>query len=208
MTIAYHWLETQPGHQPVFHRYVTQQEAQTRRLMVFLPGWGYTNDMPILFYLRDLALRAGWDTLSITYAFQAYPDQEPGELGMEVQAILNHPDRLPGYRTVCYVGKSLGTPLAIEAARQPIAGHVRLILLTPILNCTAQAGPWPTLAIIGTHDSHYSPELLHSTHGKSNVTWCIHTGLDHSLQVEGDHRASLSALANILDDCAAFMKAW
>lgn len=204
MTLKQAWLTTNTQGYTVRHRYVHHTEVSSERLLVLLPGWGYTNDMPLMFYLRDAAAQQGWDTLSITYAFQLYPDADTGHLLEEIRSVLDLPAiRDASYNQLCIAGKSMGTPLAVELAHQNIIPNMSLILLTPIKNAHQQIGAIPTLAIIGTADDFYHPEL---TPGAApNLTWQVFEGLNHSLQTAEGWKQSLEVLGEIIGHCADFL---
>src|SRR4030065_267327 len=55
---------------PVINTY-HRQEAPPRGLLVCLPGQRYGVDGPLLYYTNRLWQDRGWDTLGLTYSFQA-----------------------------------------------------------------------------------------------------------------------------------------
>jgi hypothetical protein len=176
------------------------------RLMVMLPGQGYSCDHPVLYYLRRVAINHGFDVLSIEYGFQAahleFDAQASATMQDDVwQAVNAVLER--GYRQVCIVGKSLGTPLAAELAKTISIGKVSLMLLTPIGDASQGLDTIRTLAVIGTGDLLYSPEMVTAS---PNVEWQVFDGLNHSLEVQGDWRASLTALDRVIAVCEAFIE--
>lgn len=201
------WLTTPAAEfGDVRHRYLYHTDPTSDRLLVLLPGRGYTNEMPLLYGLRMVGVQHGWDTLSVTYGFHAQPEQEPGDLNAEVRDVLTHEGLKRDYRYVCLAGKSLGTPLAIRAAQLNLAEHTSFILLTPVVDSHAQVQGMPTLAIIGTADRAYSPELVESTRQSPNVQWKTVERADHSLEIPGDWRQSLQILTEVMADCEAFLQ--
>lgn len=180
----------------------------TGRLLVQLPGKGYTCQHPLLYYLRQAALALGCDVLSVEYGFQA----ANAELDVQNAAYLMddvwgavRPVLERGYRRVCIAGKSLGTPLAGELARALEMPDVSLILLTPIGGALQGLDDIPTLAIIGTDDALYSPEVVAAFDQHPRITWKVYEGLNHSLE-SGGWRASLAALPDIIGVCEAFLE--
>lgn len=190
----------------VVHRYTRHTDPASDRLLVLLPGQGYTVDMPLLYVLSLAASQAGWDVLAVNYGFQSQVGAPMGGLEDEVRAALSHPELERGYREMCIAGKSLGTPLAVKAARGVAVETVRLILLTPIGASVESAGDLPTLAIIGTADNAYDPDMIAATGARPNTTWKVYDGLSHSLIDRDDWRRSLLALGQTTDDCMVFLR--
>ncbi|NWG15224.1 MAG: hypothetical protein HXY41_01190 [Chloroflexi bacterium] len=178
------------------------------RLLVQLPGKGYTCDYPLLYYLRRAALALGFDVLNVEYGFQAANvelDVENAVYLMDDVWGAARPVLERGYRRVCIAGKSLGTPLAAEMARALQGPDVALILLTPIGGALQGLDDIPTLALIGTNDALYSPEVVAAFDQHPRITWKVYEGLNHSLE-SGDWRASLAALPDIITACETFME--
>lgn len=207
MSINQDWLATSVAGQNIHHRYVYHIEQASDRLLVMLPGSGYTCDMPVMYYLRNVAMQQGWDTLSVTYASQAYPDYKSENLIAEVQLALDQSPLGGGkYKRLCVAGKSLGAPLAVEIALQQMTIDTSLILLTPIMDTSARVGQVPTLAIIGTADHYYYPGIAETTRDMPNVTWNVFEGLDHRLEAPQDWHKSLEMLLQIATTCAKFLE--
>jgi len=176
--------------------------AAPRGLLIILPGRGYTCDFPVLHYLRKAAADLGYDVLSVWYSFQIVhvPDEQVTmqQLAAEVdQAISEVLKR--GYTRVVIAGKSLGTPLAVLHANQA----ERLILLTPIGTAAQNVRSKPMLAVIGTSDPVYDPDLLDAS--DKNVQWMVLDDLDHGLEMAGDWDASINALHRITAACVEFL---
>jgi phosphoglycolate phosphatase len=200
--VAQSFLETvTPDGLRIEHLLITHD--QPRGLVILLPGRGYTCDYPVLYYLRKAAVIVNYDVLSVRYGFQVMPqgsgdafpsDELAAEVDQVVEQVLH-----PGYERVIVVGKSLGTPLAVRYAEQA----ERLILLTPIGTSVLDVGAKPTLAVSGTADPSYQPELLEQV--GENVRWMVYDGLDHSLEVRGDWEASLDALHQVTQACVDFI---
>ena len=51
-----------------------RQKGESRHLAVFLPGMGYTCDMPLFYYAENLLQDAGADVLRVEYAYGHHPD--------------------------------------------------------------------------------------------------------------------------------------
>ncbi len=179
------------------------------KLLVVLPGKGYTCNHPVLYYLRRAALALGYDVLSVEYGFQvanAEFDATTVESLQEDAEAAVRPALARGYRRVCFAGKSLGTPLANELARGLRAETVSLLLLTPIGGAMQGLGSLPTLAVFGSADALYAPEIVAAFDGHPTVTCRVFDGLNHSLEVKGDWHASLEVLPDIIATCEDFLR--
>lgn len=188
----------------------TYHEPKSERLLVLLPGRGYTCDHPLLHYLRKIGLQQGYDVLSLRYGFQVadgeLKTEETAYLLEEVtQALAQVYPR--GYQRLCVAGKSLGTPLAVQVAKDAPTAETSLLLLTPIGGALHSIGELNTLAIIGTADPLYTPELVNAFANEKHLRWEVYAELNHSLEAHDDWRESLANLSQILDACEQFLTA-
>lgn len=189
----------------VQHPFVTQNDG-TDKLLIMLPGHGYLVDYPLFYYLRAAALKQGYDALSVQYAFQVggqpfSMERMPDLLADSLDAVQAALAR--GYRRVVLAGKSLGTPLAGQIASGLSGVDVRLILFTPVGGAHLMTSGLPALALIGTADERYSAAAVAEQH--PGLRWRVFDGLDHSLEVRWDWRASLAALPEIIAACEGFL---
>lgn len=174
------------------------QDAGSEKLLVMLPGRGYTNENPVMYYLRLSALQLGWDVLSVQYGFQvAGVDGDANaiaaiytEADLALQSVL-----VRGYKQVCIAGKSLGTPLAASLVEKLTDVEKSLLLLTPIQGAASGTNLPRTLAVIGTADPSYSAEAVAAA--LPHVQWHVFEGLNHGLESAQSWRESLIALVEI-----------
>ncbi|MCG0239854.1 MAG: hypothetical protein L6E13_11905 [Firmicutes bacterium] len=197
-----------PAGIPIVHDW-WRQDPPASRLMVLLPGRNYSCDRPVLHFLRAVGLELGYDVLCLKYSFQVTGITPPEErwreeLAAEVQAALRQVLG-QGYREICWVGKSLGSPLAVELSRTVPAERTCAILLTPLEPAMAEMGAVPTLAVIGTADPLYGTAAFAASQGRPGVEWRVFPDLDHGLEVKGDWRRSLAALSDVVSACAEFL---
>ncbi len=179
------------------------------KLLILLPGRGYTVDYPLFYYLRRTALHQGYDVLSVQYGFQiANMEMDAAKTPLLVPDVLDtiQPVLGRGYEQVCIAGKSLGTPIAAEVARSLLPRDVALLMLTPIGGALQGLGQLPALAVIGTADALYSSEEVAAYTGHPSIRWHVFDGLNHSLEVPDDWQASLRVLPEIIGVCAAFLR--
>jgi acetyl esterase/lipase len=194
------------------HLFFAHDDPPSEHLLVILPGRGYTRDYPLLYVLRQMAVALGYDVLSMEYSFQADPQATSFDrlgwdgLDAEVDQVLAALPR-QDYTRICFAGKSLGTPLAVQQAQKHPAPEKLLLLLTPVANAVQMAGEEiATLAVIGTADAVYNAEIIEADVRRDNVTWWVFDDLDHSLEAKGDWQASLKALGEIMAICEDFLR--
>ena len=183
-----------------------RQENGSDKLLVLLPGGGYTNDYPLMYYLRKAGLQLGYDVLSVQYGSQVTGANLDAETISYIQADSEAAVKaamVEGYQQVCFAGKSLGTPLAAGFAKMMADISVSLILLTPIGGATQGLGDIPTVAISGTADPMFVAELATDT---PHLKWMICEGLNHSLEHKNDWRGSLEVLPEIIAACETFLR--
>jgi esterase/lipase len=190
------------------HNLFLTHDAPSDKLLIMLPGRGYTCEHPVMYYLRRSAMMQGYDVLSVQYGFQVANVELNAENAVYLQDDVRKAveQTLPGgYREVCVAGKSLGTPLAAELARSLTNDSVSLIMLTPIGGAMQGLGDIRTLAIVGTADPLYRPEEVAAYENHAAVTWKVFEKLNHALEDENDWRNSLAALQNITGSCEVFL---
>ena len=205
MSVKFQTIATESRFGVTAHHLFMIQSDGADKLLIMLPGRGYTTEHPVLYYLRTTALSLGYDVLSVQYGFQAGHIDLTGEnmpyvqddIQAAVASISAH-----GYQHICVAGKSMGTPLAAGLAQTLSAEKTSLLLLTPVAGAAQMAGTIPALAIIGTADSLYQPDAIHDT---PTLKWRVFDGLNHSLESPDDWRASLAVLPDIIAACAEFL---
>ena len=187
----------------VKHRFQFHDPAADK-LVIILPGRGYTVNHPVLAHLGLMAFANGYDVLPVQYGFQTSGDLDPTQIPLLQQDVqlATAPVLQRGYHEICVVGKSLGTPLAIDLAQSIEAAVVSQILLTPIGAAMQAAGDIRTLAIIGTADPLYMPEMVNDS---PNTTWRVFENLNHGLIDEDNWRYSIDCLRDIIATCETFL---
>jgi hypothetical protein len=205
MALQFSTIVTQSRFGLTIHHSLVRHETGSDRLLIVLPGRGYTVDHPLLYTLRKSALQSGWDVLSVQYGFALAARDLDVESISSIQEDVDAattPVLSGGYTEVCIAGKSLGTPLAAELAKRLTGRRVSLILFTPIGGATQGLGGVRTLAVAGTADPIYVPEMVTEEPG---LQWLVIDGVNHSLEYRDDWRASLDVLAQIISTCETFL---
>ena len=194
-----------------------RQEAEARRLAIFLPGIGYTADMPVLYYPRALLLEMGADVLAVRYAYNEDPEfrrlsgeEQMRRLEADVDAACAAGLAQRPYQEVTLIGKSLGT-LAMAhllEANDRLAG-ADCVWLTPVLaddRLRARIGQrrHHALFVIGTADPYYKASWLDEVRQATGGDAMVVEGADHSLELAGSVDRSLDVMEQLVRTLRAF----
>lgn len=197
----------------VGHTVLRHAEPASDKLLVILPGHGYTSEHPALYFLRMAAAEGGYDVLSVQYSFHVDPEppadyMDGAALVAEIEAAVKTFD-MDRYTALVIAGKSLGTPPAVIVAKDHIAAHAhkrtRLILMTPIGDSIKRSTGIPTLAQIGTGDGRYDAGQIAAANARPEMDYRVYDDLGHGLNRRGDWAASIDSLKQITGDCMAFL---
>ncbi len=189
-----------------------------RRLAVFFPGIGYTNDRPLLYFSRRLAAERGYDVRLLNYG--GFPSGVRGDRAKMAECFrlaLTQAEaalagtRLTAYDEILFVGKSVGTIVAARlAAKSPAGDRVRLVLYTPLEDTFVYAFG-PAIAFTGTadpwvggggdgRDVNAIPRICR----ERGIPCAVLPDANHSLET-GDCLADIRALAHIMETTARFI---
>jgi hypothetical protein len=168
----------------------------------------------VLYLLSKQLQGAGWDSLGLTYGFQAamtFPwTDHAGETISECGAALGEALRHRAYPRVGIVGKSLGTIVLVQLCLQgviPDAAHAAY-LTPPIGNPAFDPGfletRQPAYIAIGTRDSFYDGVAVRNLASQRPSYLRVLPGADHGLDVSGDLAATLRVVSQVVEDAAAF----
>ena len=166
--------------------------------MVLLPGIRYFSQAPLLWFSREAAQAGGWSVVEVDE--RAPEDVEPfGWMRERAEEALAATDA----GLVCVIGKSLGSAAAPLAADRGLPA----IWLTPLLVRPDVAeglarSAAPALAIGSPDDPTWGDGAVPANPALETLEL---PGLDHSLQVSGDPRASLDALGRVAERVGAFL---
>ena len=207
-------LKTADG-RPLVHKFYRQADAPAGLLVAF-PGNHYGVDGPLLYYPCEILGAEGWDTLAVSYGFQTAM-KEPLEDGLEpligeCQAAVLTALADREYPRIGLVGKSLGAGIVAHlCGNQPELVSARAAYLTPALG-TPFFDPLfvkteqPAYLAMGTQDRFFSPEALKQLQTQKPFELAIIEGADHSLDIPGNLKASVEAVAQAVGGLLAFVR--
>ncbi|MGO9122010.1 MAG: hypothetical protein ACLQPD_30905 [Desulfomonilaceae bacterium] len=93
-----------------------RQETSTNHLGLLFPGYGYSGQMPLLYYPRQLLLESGADVFVLRYDYSERPDfqsasAEERDIWLRTDTLAAYERALAqgNYERVTLIGKSIGT---------------------------------------------------------------------------------------------------
>jgi hypothetical protein len=179
---------------------VLLHEGDPSSRVVLLPGARYLSQAPLLWFAREAAQAGGWSVLELDE--RAPEDQDPYEWmrGRADEAIDEADADL-----VVVLGKSLGSVAAPIAADRglPAVWLTPLLIRPDVVEALGRAEA-PALAIGSPDDPSWGDGTVPDNPALEVLEL---PGLDHSLQVSGDPRASLDVLGRVTERVAAFLDA-
>jgi hypothetical protein len=182
-------------------------------LLVILPGLHYGPDGPVLYHLAKAMQGSGWDTLGLTYGFQAalaFPwTDHAAEALSELTGVFNE---MAGraYPLLGVAAKSLGAIFLVQLCAQAVVpGIARVAHLTPPLgnpvfdSVLAQTSQ-PAYIAIGTRDSFFDAPALSKAKQRPATYVRVLEGADHGLDVADDLPATLRTVGQVVQDVEQF----
>ena len=195
---------------PVPQRFL-RQDHETSHLAMVLPGFGYTCDMPLLYYSVSHLLDLGADVLQVEYAYNQQPeyraltaDERTRWLLADVTAACRAGFTQRAYRRITLIGKSLGTrAMAHLLATEDALRQARAVWFTPLLQEDRVrehllGAPQPALVVIGTADPHYDPATLATVQAAIQGEVLVVEDAEHALEIPGDVVRSVRALERVM----------
>lgn len=207
-TITSHDIQGYEG--PVDNRHWT---IGSKTLMVLLPGLGYTNDMPIMFYMNETALNRRYDVLQINYDYRGVPRETSAEqwsarMLADVRPTIDAAIAKGNYTNVILAGKSIGTRVMATLLARGFDKATAYIWLTPLFVAEpvrkAAMEHLPSLAVFGDADFAVKDVSLAEI-AKAGVEMIIQPEGDHSMMVPGNIPESITDLARAMNELDAWL---
>lgn len=174
-------------------------------LCIILPGIGYTLDRPLLDYSKKLCIEMGYDVLPIEYGFQvsrAQFDREKFNTIVDESMQLLKMAQLPRYKTVIFIGKSIGTVLQRilqeKLCDEGLSFKFINIYLTPVDKTVELGICRNSLVFTGTSDPLISRESVCVIKNIDKINLIEIEGADHSLNIKNDIVKSADILLEVI----------
>lgn len=187
-------------------------------LAVLLPGMGYHSDKPLLYYTRMTLLHRGLDVLDLMPGTsseefqQAAVETRLAWLDSDMKAGIESGLAQGSYQGILLAGKSIGTigvalGLPFAASRLATAAvWLTPLLREPVLVEAAMRCESRQLFVCSWADQTFRQDRLEQILETCPlaVSWVAPQG-NHSLEIEGDERASLHLLSQVVETTAKFI---
>lgn len=188
-------------------------DAGSSTLLIMLPGLGYTNQMPIMFYLHEMAMQRSWDVLQVNYNYRGMTGHTPkeerdarflGDCMPLIQAALAQRE----YTNVILAGKSIGTRVMTTLLEHGFDKAAAYIWLTPLFAdpdvFTAARSVNPGIAVYGDADPAMGG-VGEEQVVEAGIATIVVPGGDHSLEVASGIPDSIAALARAYQQLDAWL---
>lgn len=182
----------------------TTLDGDADRIVLVLPGRGYTVRRPVLRYPVRALAQDGWTVRHLEWTGGSRPTDDVAQevYGGLVRELSEAP-------TPFVLAKSLGSLALPTAAELGVPG----CWLTPLLRepdvvaaaMAAAARGTPTLLVGGSADVLWSAAAARAVATRGGVVLDV-DGADHSLEVDGDVDATLAALVNVVAHVRRFAR--
>jgi len=193
-------------------------DCNSSELAVFLPGLGYTNDSPILYYIGSYLQQKEMNLLRVDYRyleneeFMTLSSEDRKKwIAEDVEAVLDVVLSERKYERIIFIAKSIGTFALGEIlqSREDLSGS-ELIWLTPLIKDGELFEKIRTvtnrsLLVIGTKDPSYNQESIANILEQSNIDSLIIEGANHSLEIENNLFESIHESKRILSKIIEFI---
>ena len=189
-------------------------EGDGAGLLIIFPGLHYGPEGPLHYHLSKRLQTSGWDTLGLTYGFQAkmafpWTDHVP-EILEEGKSAIREAMNRKAYPRLAFVGKSLGSIVLVQLCSdgvvpdKALVAHLTPPIGSPQFDSAFASTRQPTYLAIGKEDSFYSEPALADLQAHRPVVIRAVEGADHGMDVAGDLPASLRAVGQVVEDMTAF----
>lgn len=195
-----------------------RQEHETSHIAILLPGFGYTGQMPLLYYPARMLVGSAADVFLVEYNYSQRPDflhaaVEERDIWLRADVVAAYEAALAqrAYERVTLVGKSIGTrAMGHLFAAQELPPALQCIWLTPILRneqlcAQIKQRPHRALFVVGTADPHYDPDKLAEVQEATGGEAVVIENADHSLEITSDMVQSIRALERIIAEIQKFL---
>lgn len=186
---------------------------QGETLLVMLPGLGYTNQMPLMFYLQEMAINRGCDILQVNYDYRGVPRETSAadwaaRMMGDVTPVIDAALAKHEYKHVVLAGKSIGTRVMTTMLARGFNKTTAYIWLTPLLVVDqirdTMMNHGPSVAVFGDKD--YAVANVNLTPiSQAGVPMLIVPDADHGLMIEGNVPESIAMLAHTMRELESWL---
>ncbi|MBO4337908.1 MAG: alpha/beta hydrolase [Lachnospiraceae bacterium] len=190
------------------------EKNEAGKIAIILPGIGYTPDMPLLYFGRDLLMLAGYtDCRKVVFSYpgkasikgNAQKMKEAAEKLYDMASESLSDIDFSRYDDVFFVSKSIGTVIAAAYAERNNLNskRIRHVLYTP-LEYTFDYHPKNAIGFTGTADPWVEHESVMSLASREGIEMNVYEGADHSLKVR-DPMRDIDILKDVITKTKTFI---
>lgn len=172
-----HWSVT------LKNRYI---EQDSDILTVILPGEGYINEKPLMYYSCKTALELGLDVLCVDYGFQI--SRKDFNIDTEFDIVARESEQVlkkclnKNYKKIIFIGKSLGTIIQNRLSKGLKDYDQIHVYLTPVDKTFENAVNYPCLVITGSEDGKINSLTMSVIENSKNIELAKIDGGNHRLE--------------------------
>ena len=179
---------------------------EKKKLCVIFPGIGYTIDKPLLYYIRKIMQKDGYEIMSVTFSNLSKNIKGSKEKMHEAfeNALSQAREQLENtdwesYEDIVFVGKSIGTAVSAAYGSEIDTQDtdVRYIYLTPLVETYNFMKPSSGIAFHGTADPWADTDEVTELSQKKNIPLHTYEGANHSLET-GDTLHDIKILSDVI----------
>ena len=193
-------------------------DDKSDKLAIVFPGFGYTSQMPVVYYTIRALLSSGKNVLSVDYHYNRKVDFRRASsedrlrwVEADLMGVMEAVSNEGRFEITTLAGKSLGTrTIALLLQAHPDLASCHIIWLTPLLgdpllmSQIAEHSP-KSLFVIGTNDSLYDEETLNTVGTQTGGNVLVIEGGDHGLEVKDDTLSSVKAIQDMVAAIEVFL---
>ncbi|EHJ00409.1 hypothetical protein CDLVIII_3864 [Clostridium sp. DL-VIII] len=155
-------------------------------LAVILPGEGYTNDKPLMYYSSKISLELGLDVLYVDYGFQIL--HKNFDINEELDILVRESEQVlikclsENYKKIIFIGKSLGTIIQNRLSKELRDYEQVHVYLTPVNETVKYMVNYPCLVVTGKDDGKINSLNMNALESRKNIKLVQIDEGNHSLE--------------------------
>lgn len=189
-----------------------EKKEKTNKLVIVLPGAGYTTQAPLLHFTTGVFYKKGFDVLHINYTFsrQEMSVLNEKDFAGDVQLAIDNAIKDKEYSNYYIVAKSIGTKALRYLLNNTRLKEAKIVWLTPLLQNddvfnTMVNSDNKGLCIFGEKDRLcFILERFEKLKNNQNLILKVVDGGNHNLELDKEPIKSIELLKSVIADINKF----
>lgn len=189
-----------------------EKKEKTNKLVIVLPGAGYTTQAPLLHFTTGVLYKKGFDVLHINYTFsrQEMSVLNEKDFAGDVQLAIDNAIKDKEYSNYYIVAKSIGTKALRYLLNNTRLKEAKIVWLTPLLQNddvfnTMVNSDNKGLCIFGEKDRLcFILERFEKLKNNQNLILKVVDGGNHNLELDKEPIKSIELLKSVIADINKF----